>query len=57
MVLPLSKLHLVCGMQNQTKGYKLPVHLVQSIPSKSYRLVQFIKLKIYRLVQFAIVIH
>lgn len=41
----------------QTKGYKLPVHLLQSIPSKSYRLVQFRKLKIYRLVQFRIVIH
>ncbi len=31
--------------------------LVQSIPSKSYRLVQFTKLKIYRLVQFGFVIH
>lgn len=33
------------------------MRLVQSIPSKSYRLVQFGKSKIYRLVQLIIVIN
>ena len=43
---------ILCNLCRCKAKLYMHVRLLQSSPSKSYRLVQFIKLKIYRLVQF-----